>query len=103
MLYYIILLIVVVGLHRKVSRTVVVRYWYVHVEVEGHVDGHFRGVCLVARSGFGCGALGLAGTCGQGSADSVGSASAVAGGRGSAVTVCRFSLTGAELIATFYV
>ena len=53
----------------------------------------FGGDCLVARRGFGCGALGLAGTCSQGSADSVGSASAAAGGRGSAVTVCRLSLT----------
>ena len=35
-------LLVVLGLRREVSRTVVVRYWYVHVEVEGHVDGHFR-------------------------------------------------------------
>ena len=33
----------------------------------------FGGDCLVARRGFGCGALGLAGTCSQGSGDSVGS------------------------------
>ena len=63
-------LLVVLGLRREVSRTVVVRYWYVLVEVEGHVDGHFR----VVRRCFGCGALGFAGTCSQGSADSVGSA-----------------------------
>ena len=54
----------------------------------------FGGACLVARRGFGCGALGLAGTCSQGSANSAGSSSAAAGGRGSAVTVCRLSLTG---------
>ena len=71
-------LLVVLGLRREVSRTVVVRYWYVHVEVEGHVDGHFRGGGTVWSHAVASAPWGLAGTCSEGSADSVGSSSAAA-------------------------